>query len=373
MKTKNKKQTNKEDEIDLILLAKNLWEGRRTIIRYLVIGLVIGLVFALLSPKEYTASTTMVPQIGQSDNGKLGGLSSLAAMAGFNLNMNNNTESLSPMVYPQIVQSVPFQLELMNTPFQMKGIDHPVSIYDYYTQYKKTGVLEGIKKFTIGLPGLIIKAIKGKQDTVIHRTGSLISLSQDQNNVRKKLKENLTLDVNDKDGYLTLSANFSDPSLAAQVAQKAQDMLQRYITKFKVQKAKEQLDFVSGRFQEKKKEFEKAQERLARFRDQNKNVSSAMARTEEERLQSEYNIAFSVYSELAKQQEQAQIQVKQDTPILTIIEPVRVPLEKSKPNRPLILFIWVFLGGIVGTGIVFGREMIGNVKQRWNEEEGSDQ
>ena len=293
-------------------------------------------------------------------------------MAGFNLNMNSNTEALSPMVYPQIVQSVPFQLELMNTPFQIEGVDHPVSLFEYYTEYQKVGILSGIKKYTLGLPGLIIKALKGKpQDEGTKSSGKLIALTQDQDRVRKAMTENLTLEVNDKEGYLTLSARFHDASLAAQVAAKAQSMLQQYITTFKIQKAKEQLNFISDRYHEKKKEFQQAQEKLARFRDQNKNVSSAIAKTEEQRLQSEYEIAFSVYSELAKQMEQAQIQVKEDTPILTILEPVRVPLEKTKPNRPLILFLWIFLGGILGTGLVFGKEFMTSIKQRWNEDEGS--
>ena len=74
--------------------------------------MIIGLIVAIFSQKEYTASSTMVPQLSKSQS-KLGGLSSLAAMAGFNLDMNMETSELSPYVYPQIVQSVPFQLELM--------------------------------------------------------------------------------------------------------------------------------------------------------------------------------------------------------------------------------------------------------------------
>lgn len=77
---------------------------------------------------------------------------------------------------------------------------------------------------------------------------------------------------------------------------------------------------------------------------------------------------YTIYSELAKQLEQAKIQVKQDTPVFTIIEPVSVPTNKSKPNRPMILFIWLFLGGVVGTGFVFGKGFIEPIKKKWNQE-----
>ncbi len=364
------KPTAADDEIDLIALAKDLWCGRRTIIKYVLIGMLIGLFLALLSPKEYTVQTTMVPQTGQTSTSKLGGLSSLAAMAGFNLDMSSGTETLSPLVYPKILKSVSFQLELMNTPFEIAELDRPVSLFEYYTEHQKAGVLGSLKKYTIGLPGTILKALKGeKPEAAPGGSSDLIALNQQQEQVLETMNQNLSLEINDKEGILTLSARFHDPVLAALVARKAQLMLQRYITTYRIQKAQEQLNFIKDRYSEKKQEFQDAQERLARFRDQNRNVSSALAQTEIERLQSEYDIAFSVYSELAKQLEQAQIKVKEDAPVLTTVEPVRVPLQKSKPNRPLILIIWTFLGGIVGVGIVFGRQFLSTIKQRWNEEE----
>ncbi len=374
MQENNKSQssdpkTNDNDEIDLIALAKTMWDGRKTIVRYTVIGILIGLVVALITPKEFSASTTMVPQTGNPNAGKLGGLSSLAAMAGFNLNSMEGMETLSPMVYPQIVGSAPFQLDLMNANYKLKNIEKPFSLFHYYTEIEKPGVVSSIKKYTIGLPGLILKSIRPKTDNQQLTTDNLISLSEEEEEIRKKLQENLSLEINDKEGYLTLTAHSKEAELSAQIAQKAQELLQQYITNFKIEKAKSQLNFVEKRYSEKQQEFEIAQEKLARFRDQNKNVSSALARTEEERLQSEYNLAYSVYSELAKQLEQAKIQVKEETPVFSVIQPVQVPNQKSKPNRPFILFIWTFLGIIIGVGVVFGKEFFSAVKQRWNEDD----
>ena len=91
------------------------------------------------------------------------------------------------------------------------------------------------------------------------------------------------------------------------MTQKAKDLLQKTITEFKIEKATAQLQFIEERYNEKKKEFELVQEKLAAFRDRNKNVTSAIALTHEEQLQNEYQLAFNVYSELAQQLEQAQI------------------------------------------------------------------
>ena len=110
------------------------------------------------------------------------------------------------------------------------------------------------------------------------------------------------------------------------------------------------------------------QEELARFRDANVNLTSAMARTREEKLQSEYTLLLGVYTELAKQKEQAKIAVTETTPILTVIEPVVVPVEKSGPSRAQMLIIYTFLGLIVGVGWVLGvpyvKEVLSKVRKQ---------
>ena len=362
-----------EDEIDLIALAKTLWDSRKFIIITVAIFIVLGLAVALLTPKEYTASTTVVPQISNTST-KLGGLSSLAAMAGFNLNdMTGGNKQLSPMVYPQIVSSVPFQLELMNTPFRFPGQKDSISIYTYYTEVKETGFLEGLKKYTIGLPGVIIQAIKGEPVTNApmtnaHSPNEYITLTKKQESIRKMLSEKVNLEVNDKDGFLTLSASTLDADLTAQLTQKALQMLQRYITTYKIEKASAQLKFIEERYNDNKKKFEKAQAALAEFRDKNKNVTSALARTQEERLQSDYQLAFDVYSGLAQQLEQARIQVKEDTPVFSVLKPVTVPLEDNASGLTTLI-IYTFLGGIVAIVWIFGKEFLATIKERWNKEE----
>ncbi|GMT46357.1 MAG: hypothetical protein IEMM0006_2189 [bacterium] len=53
-----------EDEIDLIQLAKKLWNGRKLVIKTTLIFIVLGLLVALLSPKEYSVTSIVVPQWG---------------------------------------------------------------------------------------------------------------------------------------------------------------------------------------------------------------------------------------------------------------------------------------------------------------------
>lgn len=358
-----------DETIDLIALAKTFWAGRKTILICLLVGTVLGVFVAITTPAEYTATTIMVPQTGSKSSA--GGLSGLAALAGIDLGTSAQGGEMSPVLYPQIVSSTPFKLELMNTPIKFKDIDKPVSLFDYSTKYKKTSVLGTIKKYTIGLPGVIISAIKGKKkEAEISKDskGNLIVLTEEQNAICGTLDKIVSLEVEAKQGYLTLTVNMPEALAAAQLAQKAQDLLQRDITRFKVQKAKADLEFIQGRYNEVKAQAEGYQINMAQNTDQYKNLTSAVPQVQNARIQTKYGIASTVFQELAKQLEQAKIQVKKDTPVFTIVEPVSVPVEKSKPNRPMLLIIFVFLGGIIGVVIVFGKGLMASVKKKWKEE-----
>lgn len=359
-----------EDTIDLIALAKTLWEGRKTVILTVAIFAVLGVFVAIFSPVEYEAKTILVPQV-QSKSSGMGGLSSLAALAGFNLDaMQGGSAELSPMIYPQIVQSIPFQRTIIHTPIKWENYAEPVDMLFYSDSLSKSSPLGIIKKYTIGLPGVIIKLIKGTPEDVstsVIGDGTIVSLSKEEKAASDALKSQLSIDVNSKDGYITIKSTAPEAYAAAQIVQVAQQLLQEKVTEYKIVKARQTLSFIEDMYKVKEKIFNTAQSELALFRDRNLNLESAMAITQQEKLESDKQLSFSVFIEVAKQLENAKIKVKEDTPIFSIIEPVSIPTERSKPNKKMILVIWIFLGGIVGVGWVFGKQFLQEVGKKWRE------
>lgn len=355
-----------EDEIDLMAIAKTLWNGRKTLLISFGVGAILGLFIAIFSPKEFTVSTVMVPQMASSSKSQLGGL---AALAGLDMGMTQNSE-LSPVIYPKIVNSIPFKLELMNTPIHFSDLDKSVSLFDYYTKYKKHSVVGVVKKYTLGLPGILLDAIRKKQQELElpkDMKNQPIHLTKDQYEIKKMLDEMISLEVDKKEGYLTLVVWMPEALAAAEFAQKAMELLQRDITNFKIEKSQADLDFIQGRYNVAKAEVERYQVNVAVNTDRFKNLTSTLSQVGTARIQTKYAIANNVFLDLAKQLEQAKIQVKKDTPVFTIVEPVAIPSKRSKPNRPMILFIWVFLGGVVGVGIIYGKQFMIGIKQKWNE------
>lgn len=352
----------KEDEIDLIALFLKIWDNKKLILKYFLIFFSIGIFVAIFSPKEYTAQSVVLPQSNSAAGiGSLGGLATIAGVS-----IGNNNGDILPKLYPNIAQSIPFQKEMLKTPINITGIDEPISYQDYYQKYPKTNLLSTIKKYTIGLPGLIIGSFKSeeKSKTIsVKDSSNIYSITKDEKKLFDLLKSQLNIDYSEKEGYVTLSFSMDEPLAAAQMLKNAENYLQNAVTEFKIQKAKQQLDFIQKRYNEAEKDFKEKQIRLASFQDSNRGLISSLPQTRLSQLQTDFNLAFNIYSELAKQLESQKIKVKEDTPVFTVIEPVSVPLDRTKPKRGIIIAVWSFLGIVIGVGLIFVKDFILNIKK----------
>ena len=355
-----------EQEIDLVELIQKMWINRWLIIKVTGVFVVLGVLVALFSAKVYTASCDIVPDTGKSGNSKM---SSLAALAGVNLGEGADVTALSPLVYQNIMNGTSFRKELMQTKIDFEKADKPVSFFEYYTseEYNKPSAFGYIKKYTIGLPFVILNAIRGEQpepdySAIGNSEGpTMETLSKDEYNALKILEQCVSLTLDNKNGYVTITTNMPEAVASAQLAQATVVLLQKYITEFKIAKVQSNLDFIQSRYNEAKKDFEDIQIRRAAFRDANTNTNKYSARVEAEKLDAEYTLAMNLYSELATQLEQAKIEVKKDTPILTVVRPVTIPYKKSKPARAKILLAFTFLGVVAGAGLVLGLPMLANI------------
>lgn len=354
----NKNIIQEEGGLDVMAMLRTIWGAKKIVFISLGVATVLGLVAALTMKRTYTVSTVLVPQM-KSKNNSLG---SLAALAGFDIGTSISTQDLSPLVYPQIVESVPFRLELMNAPVHYAKVDTAVSMYTYLTEIAKPSVLQVVKKYTIGLPFLILsKMQKEKPDVVLPAsvsdddTPKPLVLTKKQAKMVKYIGECVNLMVEKKEGYLTLTVKGSEPIQTAELATKAQALLQREVTRFRTEKAQSELDYIQGRYDEIKKECEDYQYQLATVSDRTKNMTSSRSQLERDRIQSKYNTTNAVYMEMAKQLEQAKMTVKKDTPVFTVVKPVTVPTKPSN-SRAKKLAVWMFLGLLVGCAIPLGKE-----------------
>lgn len=285
-------------------------------------------------------------------------------MAGINLGGGGSTESIPPTLYPKIAQSVPFQKELLQTPLKFSNVEKEVTYQEYYDKHTKFNLLAFIKEYTIGLPGKIIASIKSDSEVISEvNNDSIYRITKKESKLFKKIQEQLVIENNKKDGFVKISFSMPEALAAAQMTKKAQMILQEAITSFKIEKAEQELYFIQQRYNEVKLDFEKKQATLASYKDRNQGLITSRSQSYLRRIESEYNLAFNLYSELAKQLETQKIKVKENTPVFTVIEPVSVPVEKSKPKRGLIIVLFTFLGGFMGVIYVLRKSLLNFLKK----------
>jgi uncharacterized protein involved in exopolysaccharide biosynthesis len=345
------------DEIDLIEVFKKIWAERKTIYKTVAAFFVIGIIIIIGSPKEYKSEVILLEESNSKSGGMSGLLSQFGGLAGLSgLGNTGGNESLSPLLYPTIVKSTPFLLEVGNQKVVESKHDSLITTLAFFDRYSKSSFSEKLMKYSVGLPGTILGLFRGKSQEAT-KLKYPFSLTSQQMKSCGELSKRIKVKEGESEGTLMISVEMQDPLVAAQLTDSVVKCLTKYVIDYRTQKAKKDLEFIEERFSEIKDRYLNAQQALAYYRDQNKNVILSSSKTEEERLQSEFTLASTLHTSLAQQLEQAKMKVQENTPVFKVIEPAKVALQKSSPKMSLILVGMTFLGGFLGLGYIFGRSL----------------
>ena len=345
------------DEIDLLELLKKIYLEKKLILKISVLAALFGVVYALFQPNEFTSSTTFIPQL--SSGVKTGGssLSGLASLAGINIGGMESSSNFPPTLYPQVVNGVPFKLDLLSN--EIKLNTKVVLVKDYLEKKSSLNIIGTLKKYTIGLPSLILSSFNNQNKPLDEI--EIYSISKEDEALFKVIDNSLSLSINAKEGFITISFTDTNKNVAAQITQIAQNLLQEKIIEFKNKSSKEMLDFALKQYSDKKDAYEKLQDERAVFVDKNINISSSLFQNKLSRIESNVNISESIVQQLASQVEQAKLQVNKDTPVFTTIKPVTIPFERSAPNRSLIVIVFAFFGLVLSIGYVLVQEPLSDI------------
>lgn len=330
-----------EIQIDWMGILRQVLAIRKKLYIAAAVGVVLGILIALGTPKQYTVSITLSPEMGSNKSG-----SGLASMAASFLGGSVGTDSpdaLNATLAPDIVSSTPFLLELFDARVvsQDKQID---TTFTAYLDEQKSSWLGYVLK----APGMAIGGIKSlftneeeeKKDTI---QGGTIELNEEDAAKLKSLRQQITAEVDKKTSITTLSVTLQDPKVTATIADSVVSKLQQYITAYRTSKAKEDCLYLEKLYKERQQEYYDAQQRYARYVDANSNVVFQSTMAERERLQNDMSLAYQVYSQVAQQLQVARAKVQEEKPVFAVVEPAVVPLQPSGTSRKVILLGVVFL------------------------------
>ena len=278
-----------EQEIDLIELAQKVWAGRKLVLKVCGVAVLVGLVVAFSIPKEYSTSVTLAPETGSKSS--TGGMGALAAMAGINLGSSTGEDALSPELYPDIVSSTPFLLEM----FDVKVADQKgkinTTLYEYLDKYQRAPWWGAVASAPFKALGWVVSLFKDAPEEQGDAKIDPFYLTADQAGIADALSHRISVSVDKKTGVTTLTVTMQDPLISAALTDTVMHCLQNYITDYRTNKARHDLAFTEKLFNEAQENYYEAQQKYARFMDGNQNIIMQSFRTEQERLQNEMNLA----------------------------------------------------------------------------------
>ncbi|WP_203296303.1 Wzz/FepE/Etk N-terminal domain-containing protein [Luteirhabdus pelagi] len=355
--SKNQLQSIETKEILSLLYSK-----RKKIIVFVLVFLVLGIIFAMLSPKQYSSSTYFISQI--SSEKKIGKkISGIAALVGLDIG-GSNENLIYPVQYPIIIKSAPFQKELLKMPITLKEKDSvPLSYYIEEVESKST--LQAIKKYTIGLPGTLSKSFSSEKKATVPKVkndSAIYSIDSSEKKLLECLYDRLFIAINEDEGYIEISSTMRDPYVSAQITQKTKELLQEFVLNYNIQKAKQELEYIQERYEEAEESYFSKRGQLAAFNDRNKNIITAISQNRAKQLEDEYDLAYNLYIQLSGELENAKLKVKQDTPVFTTLKPVTLPNEPSAPNKILIIFVFIVIGFVMGLTFILFKQFYPEVK-----------
>lgn len=343
------------DEIDLVELAQKVWAKRKMILRNTAIGAVAGIVVAFSIPKEYKTTVKLAPENSGQASGA-GNMGALAAMAGVNFG-GAVADGLTPSLYPDIVASTPFLMELKDMPVTTLKDQQTYTLYEYMTEHQKSPWWSKM----MALPGKAIGGVLSlmyKVDSKNVENWNLFYLTKRQHSFFYKLSSIINIIEDKKTGIIILDVQMQDPLISALVADSVVSKLQSYMVNYKTEKSRKDLIYAQKLYNDAQQRYFEIQNEYAQYIDANKNVVSAKYAIEKEHLQNEVTLAFSVYNGLAQQVEMAKAKVQQDTPIVTILQPAIIPLAQSMPNVKMIMFLFCFIASFGNIGYILFVDML---------------
>ena len=361
--SKNNEQTD-DDTIDIIELLSKIWNRKKFILKAIVLFGVVGVLVAVSTPNQYTASSMFTPNYGGQPSGS-SGLKGLASLAGIEIGSGDKNREISPMLYGKILESVSFKQQLLASP--LKNFGDVKTLRAYFEKNTSTSVIEAVKEYTIGLPSKIIGLFKEdpKKSTFETVTG-VESVSEQDMIFHELIEEMLTLSINDKDGFIEMISKSKDPQLAAQIAKNGELILQNQIIEIQTKSSLELLSYLEEQYALKRDLLNKAQDRLSNFKDRNLDISTSSFSNVQRRLETELQTVTAVFQKIVSQFEEVKLQVTKDTPVFSIIKKVVLPNEKSGPKRSLIVIVWLFLGVVFSSAFVLFKEPIQNIFKEIN-------
>lgn len=345
-----------QKQFDFIRALHKVVTEYRLVVTHMVVMAIIGVIMALNTPKTYNSAVTLAPELANA-NRMSESIGSLTAMFGIDLNAmsNNQVDAIFPEIYPKVVTSPDFIVELWDVAvtledgttksyFEHINEDGYIKWWEYPSKWIHD-MLSPEQEHEAYAPG---DSLPDPRDFDLHHEG-----------IYGLMAQNIMCDVSKDNGLITITVSDYDPQVACTMAEIVKNKLQDYITRYRTKKARIDYEYAERLVDEAREEYLNAQLAAARFADANISVFKQKVIIERDILQNEFQLKYNTYNALSGQLQNAKALIQAATPVYTTIRKATVPNEPSGAPRSLIVLIYMLIGFFTAIfWILFGRDYL---------------
>ena len=265
----------------------------------------------LFMPNYYRSEARLLPVETKGLGGNLGGLASAAAAFGVSVPGGDSSDAN----FLDVLNSRWLREQLLQTEFQ------------YHIRSWRFGA-ERAEKGT-----LYDYLHASNMDRAVQGVSGILSATRD---IRSKV--------------ISISAETKSPELSQLIVDRADKLLEVFLQDKGRTRGGAKAAFAEARLADARREMDEAEDVLLRFLESNRNYQSSgdpAVRLKGSRLETELRLRQQLVTTIAMNREQALLEEKNDIPILNILDPGNLPIDKSKPARSVVV---VMVGILVGVG-----------------------
>jgi uncharacterized protein involved in exopolysaccharide biosynthesis len=336
---KEMEETQDSISINFGELWKIIWSNKLRIFLITSIFTGLGAIYAFTLKNEFVSEGKILPEFQGKSIGGLGNLAGLASLAGVDVSSaaSGGADAIRPDLYPNVLQSTPFFLELLKQKIKTKDGKEVIfeKFYDEVIEDSDIDEEDKIQKFP-------------------EQKGSYITVSKYREETLKELRKRISSSIDKKTGVISINIKTPDPVVSASVAKYSMDYLTSYITTYRTDKAKRDLNFLEEQLQRAKGKYYANQERKAQYGDgfQLGTIKLQSADIQRERIESEYKQSSGFYNNILQEYEKAKLKLQQETPVFKILEPPVVANLKSEPKRVFLILLIAFIGTVLSLFLI---------------------
>lgn len=338
-------QIEEESSIDFAAIWAAIKKHKTLYYKVLPVTFVIMCVYTLSLPNYYKCEVTLAPEMG-GKSGSASGLASLASSFGVNIGGGSNPtgDAIIPTLYPDLMNSVDFKTSLFDVKVQRKEDKAPMTYYDYLMNEQK-------KPWWSGFFGLL-----GKDKEKDTKPVDNFELTLEQEAVAGAIAQNVVCTIDKKTNVIKIEVTDQDPRIAAMMADTVKTRLQDFLTQYRTNKARNDLEYAQKLQKQAKKDYERARQLYVDYMDSNQDVILMSAQQKQVDLENEMQLQYNNYNALNAQVIDAKAKVQEVTPAFTTLQSATVPLHKDHPKRGQIVLICLFLAALFTTAWILYKE-----------------